>query len=115
MSTPVPLRQVAQVQTRAAAGIEDGGTGSGVLRDHPADDPCPVAVEERLQAAEVVGDIDPVVGLDIPVVVLDPLRPGGRARLDLDAVRGVLVLMRLSSGSLPMPQSPHWTPLDATT
>ena len=36
-------------------------------------------MEQRLGPAQVVGDVDPVVGLDVAVVVLDPLGPGFRA------------------------------------
>ena len=54
-------------------------------------------MEERLEPAQVVGDVDPVVGLDVTVVVLHPLGPGWGAGFDLHAVGGVLVLVHVSS------------------
>jgi len=82
-------RQVAQVQPGATAGIEDGCIRGGVLGDHLADDPRSVAVEERLQAAQVVGHVDPVIGLDVAVVV--------RARAGASVLQGVRVRVILAS------------------
>ena len=69
-------RQRCQVQTGTAARVEHGRLGV-VPGQQAADDPATVAVEERLRAAQVIGHVDPVVRLDVAVVVADPLRPLG--------------------------------------
>jgi hypothetical protein len=54
-------------------------------------------MEERLEPPQVVGDVDPVIGLDVAVVVLYPLGPGRAAGFDLHAAGRVLVLVHVSS------------------
>src|SRR5207248_11351155 len=63
-----------KVQSRAAAGIEHGRLCVIALEEAP-DRAAAIAMEERLGAAEVLGDVDPVVGLDVAVVVTNPLSP----------------------------------------
>ena len=50
-----------------------------------------IAVKQSLRAAKMVGDVDPVIGLDVAVVVLDPLGPRERPLLEpwLEQFRGV--------------------------
>jgi hypothetical protein len=93
-----------QVEACATTGIEDGSAWRRVLRDKPTNDPRAIAMEEGLEAAQVVSDVDPVVCLDVPVVILDPFRPGRGAWLQVDPVRGVVVLVHLSSESWRPPQ-----------
>jgi hypothetical protein len=63
MSIPVEPAGRCRVEARPA-GVEDWSADGCVLGGQPADNPCSVAMEERLKAAQVVGDVDPVVGLD---------------------------------------------------
>ena len=93
-------RQPTEVQPGTRTGIEEGRMP--VPGHEAADGPRSISMEERLGAPKVVGHIDPVVRLDVAVVVFHPLGPGRRPffKVELGSPRGVLDDVGL-----------HWSPL----
>src|SRR5450759_5174207 len=81
--------QMAEVEAGSATCVEDPAVEWPESRDQSADGQGPIAMEESLKTSEVVGNVDPVVGFDVPIVVLDPLRPGDAPGFKIETGRSM--------------------------